>query len=282
MLACVKSLKKQTKAAKEVFVVLDPHEELIKHYKDRLDPEVKLIVSSACGLSCARNAGIEASTSELIAFIDDDAIADPLWLENVAKNFDDPSVIGVGGRIIPMWPKGTPTWFPEELYWIVGCSYKGLPTKREPIRNPIGCNMIFRRDIFDSLGSFSTSVGRVGNKLLGHDDTEFGIRANSIKGTKIMYDPCAVVYHQVSSNRVSPKYVFKRSYAEGFSKAFVSKYPKQDNSMMDTEKTYLRELLLGTPQLFKGDLRVGFSKVAILWFSTGLVFLGYIAGLSSK
>jgi len=63
-------------------------------------------------------------------------------------------VVG-GGRIathrhIPIFKKikdcevlRAPIWFPEELDWIVGCSYEGLPKRRTYVRNPIGCNMSF-------------------------------------------------------------------------------------------------------------------------------------------
>jgi cellulose synthase/poly-beta-1,6-N-acetylglucosamine synthase-like glycosyltransferase len=105
------------------------------------------------------------SNCELVAFIDDDAVAQLDWLELLEKNFDDPLVIGVGGRIIPRWPSDTFLSLPEELYWIVGCSYKGLPTVKAPVRNPIGSNMIFRRAVFEKVGYFNVNVGRLGNKL---------------------------------------------------------------------------------------------------------------------
>lgn len=277
---CIESLKQQTLLPKEVIVVLDPDEALVAYYKKRLGSTVRLLVSDAFGLSCARNMGIKNSNSKIIAFIDDDAVADRDWLKNLIRNFADSSVIGVGGRIIPVWPKDNPRWFPEELYWVVGCSYKGLPTKKAAIRNPIGCNMAFRRSVFEKVGSFSTSVGRIGNKLLGHDDTEFGIRATrKLVGTKIVYDPEAVVYHRVSVNRVSLKYVLKRSYAEGFSKAFVSHSQRNNKSALNTEKDYVRTLFLSTPTfLFQSNLRTGASRCVTLWIATIMVFLGYIVG----
>lgn len=280
---CIESVRKQALAPREILLVLDPNEALVTFYKERLKNGVKIIVSDGFGLSLARNVGIKNSHSEFIAFIDDDAAADRDWLRNLVRNFDDPSVIGVGGRIVPVWPGKNPGWFPEELYWVVGCSYKGLPTTKSVIRNPIGCNMVFRRSVFEDVGCFSTSVGRIGNKLLGHDDTEFGMRATSkLSGTKIVYDPEAVVYHKVSENRVSLKYVLKRSYAEGFSKAFISHDIKTNKSTLNTEKEYLRTLFLSTPYLLlQGKMRTGFSQIATLWVATVMVFLGYIVGSSS-
>ena len=131
--------------------------------------------------------------------------------------------------------------------------------------------MLFRSKVFDAVGPFSTYVGRIGSKLMGHDDTEFGIRATSqLLGTKIIYEPAAIVLHKVSANRVNIKYVLKRSYAEGFSKSFVSKTPA-NKSIFNTEKSYLRTLFANTPSiLFRG--RSGPSQCGILWIATLMVF----------
>ncbi|MCW4024991.1 MAG: glycosyltransferase [Candidatus Bathyarchaeota archaeon] len=276
---CIASLKQQTLPPKEIILVLDPQASLVSYYKKRLDSSVKLVVSDAFGLSAARNAGIKNTDSEFVAFIDDDATADKSWLQNLINNFEYPSVIGVGGKILPVWPSKNPVWFPEELYWVVGCSYKGLPTQKAPIRNPIGCNMAFRRSMFEKVGYFSTETGRVGNKLMGHDDTEIGIRAtNKLHGTSILYDPTAVVYHRVSANRVSVNYVLKRSYSEGFSKAFISS-SSQTKIALGAEKTYLHNLFLGSSKmLLQGNIRTGPSRCWTLWVATVMVFLGYIVG----
>jgi glycosyltransferase involved in cell wall biosynthesis len=281
--ACIESLKKQTIPPKEIVVVLDPDNTLVSYYKKRLDSSVKLVVSDVFGLSAARNMGIKNCTSELVAFIDDDAVADKNWLRNLVGNFDNPLIIGVGGRIIPVWPNKNPDWFPEELYWIVGCSYKGLPIKKAIIRNPIGCNMVFRRSVFENTGFFNTDMGRVGSVLMGHDDTEFGIRATSkLPGTKIIYDPQAIVYHRVSPNRVSLKYVVRRSYSEGFSKASISNSAQINKETLNTEKNYLRSLLVSTPQvLLQGNVQTGSLRCLTLWIATSMVFLGYVVGSKS-
>ncbi len=280
---CIQSLRNQTLPPKEIIVVLDPDEALVAYYKKRLGSMIKLIVSDVYGLSSARNMGIMNSNSELIAFIDDDAVAARNWLKLLVENFDDSSVIGVGGRIIPIWPERNPDWFPEELFWIVGCSYKGLPIKKAPIRNPIGCNMAFRRGAFEKAGYFSTDTGRIGNLLMGHDDTEFGIRATKkLTGTVIIYEPNAVVYHRVSKNRVSLNYVLRRSFSEGYSKAFVTNSSQATRAALNTEKNYLRSLFKGTlGMLFQNNARTGLSRCCILWVATIMVFLGYFVGSQS-
>lgn len=279
---CINSIKKQNVAPKEIIVVLDPKEDLINFYRKKL-VGVKIVISSDFGLSFARNMGVKCSKNEIIVFIDDDAVADEKWLEMLVRNFDDSSIIGVGGHIKPVWDSGIPKWFPEELYWIVGCSYKGLPNARAVIRNPIGCNMSFKRSVIEEVGYFNTSVGRIGDKLLGHDDTEFGIRVTEkFSGLKIVYDPDAIVYHHVPKKRSTLKYVIKRSFAEGFSKAFFSRNVSGKKSRLDPEEKYLRMLLLSFPaKILQRKLLIGFFQVSTILISTLMVFLGYVSGLKS-
>jgi glycosyltransferase involved in cell wall biosynthesis len=101
-------------------------------------PLLPVLNEGAHGLSETRNVGIGAASGDIVAFIDDDAIAEPDWLENLIRPFQPPipnpqsPVVAVGGRAIPIWPSGRrPLWFPEELDWIVGCTYKGLPIVRK-------------------------------------------------------------------------------------------------------------------------------------------------------
>jgi glycosyltransferase involved in cell wall biosynthesis len=281
VLRCINSLKKQTLQPSEMILVLDKDKALFDFYESRMPSDVKIVVSSGFGLSNARNAGVKNSEGEIIAFIDDDAIADEKWLENLAKNYEDPLVLGVGGLIKPIWEDKRPSWFPEELDWIVGCSYKGLPENKAIIRNPIGCNMSFRKSVFEKAGYFSTEIGRVGSKLAAHEDTEFSIRImEKNPDYKILYDPKAVVYHNVPKSRANLRYVMRRSFAEGFSKAIFSHQKPNPTSVMKVERDYLRRLLLTSipRRLIRGYMPGNISQIMIFFISTSLVLIGYLEG----
>src|SRR5205085_69247 len=71
-------------------------------------------------------------------------------------------VIGVGGTVEPLWLHGRPPWFPPEFDWVVGCTYCGMPEVAGPVRNLIGCNMSFRREVFEGVGGFRSGIGRIG------------------------------------------------------------------------------------------------------------------------
>lgn len=127
---CINSLRQQTLKPKEIILVLDPDERLIRFFKSRLPPDIRIIVSDVYGLSGARNKGVESASGEIVAFVDDDATAEEHWLKNLTRNFADPSVMGSGGFVKPQWLSSRPKWFPTELYWLIGCSYKGGPQER--------------------------------------------------------------------------------------------------------------------------------------------------------
>jgi glycosyltransferase involved in cell wall biosynthesis len=277
---CLASLEKQTRQPVEVLLVLDPKDELVKFYRERVPESVKIVVSCGVGLSHARNTGVKQAQGSIVAFIDDDASADPCWLENSLSNFENGDVMGVGGFISADWETVRSRWLPEELDWIVGCSYKGLPTKRAEIRNPIGCNMSFRKDVFDQVGYFRTDLGRFGSMLLCNEETEFAIRALRRKPkSKIMYEPSAIVYHRVRRDRERLGYVWTRSFYEGISKAIIS-FKSESPSVLSTENSYLKLLIAKSiPRRLKRFYKKNqLSELFALYVSLIAVSAGFVVG----
>lgn len=244
VLACIDSLRSQTLDPEEILLVLDPDEELRKFYTSLVPDCVLIVDSGGRGLSNARNSGVTMASGEIVAFIDDDATADRNWLRNLVDKYRDSDVVGVGGLIIPVWENGRPSWFPEELDWIVGCSYKGLPETETRVRNPIGCNMSFRRDVFQKVGNFKASFGRFGGKLLGSEEAEFSIRLlRKCPNSKIIFDPNAVVYHKIPRTRKTLSYFAKRSFYEGISKGLLESLEPKASDTLSVERMYFSHLL---------------------------------------
>ena len=165
--AAVKSCHDQSRNADEVILVVDYNDELFGRATDEFSTTRVLANSGTKGLSGARNTGVAASVGDVVVFLDDDAFAEAEWLESLTSPFNDPSVCGVGGWVVPEWDVAAPKWFPETFYWVFGCSYSGLPGDNASIRNPIGANMALHRRVFDAVGGFSAGLGRIGNDFPG-------------------------------------------------------------------------------------------------------------------
>jgi glycosyltransferase involved in cell wall biosynthesis len=281
---CLKSLNDQEERPNEIILVLDPDEELISYYKSRISSDIKIAISTKTGLSNARNAGLKIANGEIVAFIDDDTIAEKDWLIRLLSDYNDPRVQSVGGSSIPLWEEQKPSWFPEELEWVVGCSYKGRPESKSYVRNLIGCNMSFRKSIFQKIGYFEDTLGRVGNKLAASEETEFCLRILSeIPDSKIVYDPMAKIYHVVPENRAKVTYVIKRSYNEGIAIAVLSRKMGRVRAQSD-ERTYIRQLVrFAIPSRISKIFRLAsLLQLVILFLSAFSVGIGYLRGLSPE
>ena len=162
LVAAIHSVRGQRVPPREIIVVVDHNPTLL----ERMHTEVPYVIAvenqEPKGLSGARNCGIAAATGAVIAFLDDDGVAAPDWLEHLLRAYANPEVMGVGGTVEPLWIGGRPPWFPAEFDWVVGCTYQGLPKVTAPVRNLIGCNMSFRREVFEGVGGFRSGIGRVG------------------------------------------------------------------------------------------------------------------------
>ncbi len=282
------SVLRQTYPEKEIVLVVDRGKPELYHFLQESFPgTVSGIVSvieskQPQGLSAARNAGIEASTGEIVVFLDDDAIAEEGWLENLMDNYRDSQVMAAGGKAIPLWKGRQPAWLPEELYWIVGCTYRGYANgTRTRVRNIHGNTMSFRREIFNTVGSFDDNVGHRGGKPLGGEETDFCMRiTSSYPEAKIIYDPRVIISHKVPARRCTLRYLFQRSYGEGVGKAIINHQNRLVKAPIKVEMGYLRYLLTDfLPRGVRRLLSKDFCRVLAQMYVVGLTIfatgLGY-------
>jgi glycosyltransferase involved in cell wall biosynthesis len=279
--AAISSVGRQSRPAWETIVAIDHCPPLARRVAAAF-PEVTVVASTGRpGLSGARNTGLTRATGAVVAFLDDDALAAPDWLERLAGGYASPEVVGVGGAVLPAWEAGRPPWFPSEFDWVVGCSYTGLPRGREPVRNLIGANMSFRREVFDLVGGFSEGLGRLGTRPLGCEETELAIRIGQRRpGARLLYDPSAVVHHRVPSSRARWRYFRARCYAEGRSKAVVTRLVGSGDGLA-AERHYVRRVL---PRAVRAGLapwrpgRAGLRTAATVLLGLGFTAGGYLHG----
>ncbi len=220
LVEAIASVQQQTISAQEIVLVIDHNEKLLQQALTYFTDIIVVENHGPAGANGSRNAGVAATTGAILAFLDDDAVAAPNWLEQLLPGFADLQVLGVGGYIEPLWLDHRPIWFPEEFNWVLGCSYRGMPTKSANVRNLIGCNMAIRREVWDSIGGFWHQFGHVGGEPRGCGDTEFGIRIHQRwPEHKLLYLPDAKVSHRVPASRACWSYFISRCRFEGRSKS---------------------------------------------------------------
>jgi glucosyl-dolichyl phosphate glucuronosyltransferase len=282
--ACVDSLLAGKRVPDEIFVVVDQNALLEKTLAGRIPAAATLLRTERQGNSEGRNVGIHAATSDVIAFVDDDATVDTDWLVSLMEPFEtSDDVLGVGGAVVPDWA-GDRRWLPDELLWVVGCTYRGHREDPGPIRNPIGCNMAFRRDELVAAGGFATEFGKRGDAMVICDETELGLRLERAHGPgRIQYVPTAHVRHVVPAARIGWKALVRRSITEGLSKGRL--YRLYPGAAVSAERRYVRRLLTdAVPRLVvQGVVRrdrqpvLGAAAILVSLLATGAAFVARLA-----
>lgn len=279
----VDSVRRQRLAAREIVVVVDHNEQLYERVAAELPVDQVLTNGYSRGLSGARNTGLEAASGEVVAFLDDDAAADQDWLGHLLAPYAQPAVIGVGGLVVPNWSTAPPSWFPAEFGWVVGCSYEGLPVRLEAVRNPIGANMSFRRAPLVGAEGFVATVGRVGTRPVGCEETEAAIRlCRRHPEAVIMHEPRAVVHHLVPPERAGWRYFRQRCWSEGLSKAEVARLAGRRSALRSENHYVTRTIPRGVARDIRSVTRhgdpAGLARVAASLAGVAVTGGGYAFG----
>jgi glycosyltransferase involved in cell wall biosynthesis len=282
LVEAVASVHVQTLPAREVIVVVDHNPRLLARVRSEITGIHAIPNGGAPGLSGGRNTGVAAASGDVVAFMDDDAVAEPEWLESLAPAYLDPAVEAAGGSIHPLWEEERPRWFPLEFNWVVGCTYLGMPTQRSDVRNLIGCNMSFRRATLLEIGGFRVGLGRVRGRPVGGEETEISIRLTQRHpGARIVYDPAARVGHRVPKARARFAYFRSRCYAEGLSKAVITQLVGGGDGLSSERAYTLRTIPLGFFRGIRDTLRgdgSGIRRSAALAAGVLVTTAGYLAG----
>lgn len=295
LIAAVESVQSQTLLPKEIIVVIDHNANLLEQVQKHLTGVIAIGNSKAKGLSGARNSGGAVAQGEVLAFLDDDALAQANWLKNLSACYKDLNVIGVGGKIEPRWEAAHPSWFPKEFYWVIGCTYQGMHTKDAQVRNMIGANMSMRKHILEATDGFRESFGcdkgtssaqgtlRWFKHSAGDEETEFCIRASQrFPGTTWLYKGTAIVHHRVSTDRVRLAYFLWRCYDEGLGKAYLAKLYNTRTSL-SSERTYTLKVLpkgivRGLTDAFLRFDPTGLARAGVIVTGLAATALGYTVG----
>ena len=262
----IDSLLNQTYENIEVVIVVDGNEELfskiVEYYGSR-DSVKAVPLKENMGVSIARNTGTKAARGDVIAFFDDDAIAEKSWIQNLVDIYQNLDAIAVGGKILPLWLPRKPDFFPEELGWLVGMTGEGFAEdKVVEVRNTWESNISFKREVFEKVGFFNENFGfaKGGTSYRQGPAAEFALRMKYKLGKGVIYNPEAVIYHKIPTSKTRVKLLLKRSLYQGYSKIML-KRSSPSSKTLNTEKSYLKDLLIKyIPRRIKGIISLNFIK----------------------
>lgn len=184
------------------------------------------------GLDFARNAGARASTSDIVAYTDDDVVLHPGWLERLVAAFDVPEIWAVTGLVLPA-ELATPAQWHFERYWGFGRGFARTDFGPEFLRAnewlgcPVwrigaGASMAFRRNIFALVGLFDERLDAGAAGCSG--DSEFWHRILCAGGT-CRYEPSAIVFHYHRRDWAGLR-TQVRAYMRGHSAALLVQYER--------------------------------------------------------
>jgi len=204
---------------------------------------IKYVMETNQGISYCRNTGIANSNFDYTAFLDDDGIAEPRWLEfmfNIIAGKNE-KIACATGDVIPIWEIPRPDWLITDFdiyYSIFQLSKERFIYTTDHIHTPAGCNVIYNKEILLKFGGFNTKLGRKNKNLISGEETL--LHKQMIKnGYKLIYIPDIRINHHVHKTRISKKWLLKRYFWGGYTNNIVENLESEQSMLTITKKIFI-------------------------------------------
>lgn len=278
------SIKKQSLDNSEFEIIIVDNnspgntKELTEDLKNSSPFNVSYFLELQQGLSYARNRGIKEAKGNVIVFVDDDAILEETYFEKLDYYFKtEKETMAIGSKIFLKYesPK-PPLW--ENKYLNSLHAYFNLGNKKKYFsksKYPIGTNMSFRKEVFEKIGDFNVSLGRVKSGLGGGEEKDIFMRMYANK-MKVLYVPDAIVHHRIPEERTKSDFIRKQALGIGESERirttqlgllnYLSRISSEAVKWIASFVLFFAYLFILKPQ--KGIMIIRFRY----WVSLGLLF----------
>lgn len=236
------SVLEQTYDNIELVIIVDGSTEVYNQVKADYGEQSRTVIhcnDENQGLSYSRNTGARLATGDIVAFIDDDAVAHHDWVEHIVSAYERYDALAVGGRMVPDWLAQEPEYLPEEFYFLIGVTYRGFRQSEGYVRNTFSSNLSFRRQTLLELGGFRNAMGKRGENDLQGGETELCARLERETDERVVYVPDAIVEHKIYEYRTDRRWLFERAFWQGYSKRRMA---EMDSEATSTEEEFLRKL----------------------------------------
>ncbi len=196
---CIESITQLPDERQEILIVDNCPSSDATYYLVQGFSNIRYVREDHIGLNAARNRALREARHDIVAFIDDDAIADHQWLSALLRNFADPAVLCVTGLTMPReLNTEAQEWF--ERYSPFGRGFRRIVFTRSSI-NPLvagrvgaGANMALRKNILELVGPFDEALDG-GTPTRSGGDTEIFSRILNM-GYRVVYEPTALCWHR--------------------------------------------------------------------------------------
>jgi glycosyltransferase involved in cell wall biosynthesis len=250
----IESLKKQTLSSEDYrIIIIDNSPDWEYAEKKKLEyqepPFIEYVIEKIPGLSNARNVGARICGTDYIAYMDDDAIASPSWLENIIQAFElfgDEAAV-VGGRVDPLWEEARPSWLDDSLLCYLSVVNWGGETRIAGKKEWFaGTNIAFRTDEILNHGGFDVSLGRTGGSSVLLSNEEINL-LDKIKenGKLTIYAPNAVVSHLAEKRRLQRSWFRQRMAWQAISDYRMDPEKAQENAKKSWD--FVMDYFFGLP-----------------------------------
>ncbi|MDP6879883.1 MAG: glycosyltransferase family 2 protein [Alteromonas macleodii] len=250
------SLSKQVKISAHVLVLDQQNNEEIRAFCTKHSSksiELHYHVIAAKSLSFARNEAIRMCQTALLLYIDTDAIAAPNWAHELRTAMLENKAAVAGGKIIPKWHK-EPGLLQRSRLVLEQYSMLDLGESTINVGKVIGANFAINKVALAELAHFDEELGRKNGKLLGGEETGLCADAKD-KGLNVIYVGKAIVHHQVMPERVTFKWISKRMYYGGYSRALRGGKPEPNSGAGGLSFWDYLALILLLPSYILGFIR---------------------------
>ena len=190
------------------------------HQAKALLPGLRYVYEAEQGLTAARLRGVTETTAPWVAFVDDDNMLAPGWLQAVGQAIRaHPEAGGVGGKVILDWEAPPPGYLKQFGF----CFAQQDAGEEDCVTdNLAGAGMVLRRSALIECGWVDGPLvaDRVGKSLVSGGDAEIAQRIRSA-GYPLWYTPAAVLNHRIPASRTERRYLFRISHALGTSAVLI-------------------------------------------------------------